>query len=334
METVHCPICGERHFEPLLEAPDRFRPSALPWTLVQSRNCGLVMLNPRPDADEAPEHYPADRYDPFIHHGNCRSWRDRAYLAASDRFMDLKASLVMNGLKNRAKTASVLEVGCSTGRLLSRIHRTYGMPARNLWGIEASHEAAEAARRSGNCRIVESDLCDARLDGRFDRIVFWHVLEHIHRINETLDRSVSLLAPGGMLVIALPNLSSGDALRYGRNWVALDAPRHLYHFSPGTLAALLEKHGLRIIDMNGFLPDAAYNAWYSEKLARTSAGKGFGAAGAAMAIVRGVRSMAEALSPANASTIVYRAVKAHQPLATGGGAVRPSALSSSTAATR
>lgn len=309
METVPCPITGSREFTPFLQAPDRFNLHGEPWQLVQSSASGLVMLNPRPGPDEMATHYPAEAYDPFLHDENAHTLRDRAYLSVASLLLGGKAKIVMKRVDKPAELVHILEVGCSTGKLLLRIHRDFGVPLTNLFGVETDRQAASTARRAG-LGISESDLSDADFDSRrFDRIIFWHALEHLHRIGEALDQARELLAEDGQTVIAVPNIESLDARRYGPNWIALDAPRHLYHFSPDTLRKLLEKHGFSVLDIGRWLPDTLYNVWYSEKLERSINGKPFGSDGIARAVFRAAESLATGRDPKRASSMIVRAVR-------------------------
>lgn len=309
MELVPCPITGDRDFTPWLEAPDRFDLSAAPWTLVRATSSGLVMLNPRPSPSESPRFYPSSAYDPFLTAANGSSIRDRAYLIATSALLGLKARIVLDRLRKPVPSARVLDAGCSTGRLLLRLHRTHGVPLRNLWGVEPEHGAADAARQGGVEQVVESGFLEARLPAGFDRIVFWHSLEHLHEPGTALDKAAGLLAEEGELVIAVPNIGSPEAVRYGADWVALDAPRHLWHFTPETLGLLLGRHGFGVASCSAYLPDTLYNVWYSEKLAHARTGTRFGAAGMATAIAEAVRSITAGIKPENASVIVCRAVR-------------------------
>ena len=309
METAPCPITGSREFTPFLQAPDRFNLQGQPWQLAQSTASGLVMLAPRPGADEMATHYPAEAYDPFLHDGNVRTLRDRFFVAAASLLLAGKAKVVMKGIDKPADSAQVLEVGCSTGRLLLRIHRDYGAPLENLCGVEIDHQAAETARSTGVGSVEETGLDETSFERRFDRIVFWHALEHLHSINESLDRAHELLKPDGQLIIAVPNLKSDDARRYGNHWIALDAPRHLWHFTPETLQKLLAKHGFSVLDFGRWIPDTLYNVWYSEKLERTINGRLFGLGGIARATTNAALSLTAGIDPRRASSMVVRAVK-------------------------
>lgn len=309
MESAPCPLSESREFTPLLQVPDRFNLHGNPWQLVRSNTSGLVMLDPRPDLGEMASHYPADAYDPFLNQTNSRSLRNKAYLAISNLLLTGKARMVMQRLCKPADETQVLEVGCSTGRLLLKLQKEFGIPAKNLWGIEPDPNAASAARAGGLTHVLETGLPDSDFGHSFDRIIFWHSLEHLHRIGENLDKARELLDADGQLIIALPNLDSDDARRYGRNWIALDAPRHLYHFTPETLEALLKKHGFSVIEIGKWLPDTVYNVWYSEKLDHEVNGQKIGIGGLARAALRATETLFAGIDPKRASSIVVRAVR-------------------------
>src|SRR5262249_2200551 len=55
-----------------------------------------------------------------------------------------------------------------------------------------------------------------------------------------------LLAPGGNLFIAVPNIDSLQFRWFSSNWFGLDLPRHLTHFAPWTLHLMLERAGFRV----------------------------------------------------------------------------------------
>ena len=53
-----------------------------------------------------------------------------------------------------------------------------------------------------------------------------------------------MLSPSGVLVVAVPNARSPQARVFGANWLHLDVPRHLWHFSGRSLEGAFERHGL------------------------------------------------------------------------------------------
>ncbi|HOX29344.1 MAG TPA: hypothetical protein PLQ76_09350, partial [bacterium] len=64
----------------------------------------------------------------------------------------------------------------------------------------------------------------------------------------------------------VPNFAGLESRLFGERWVAVDAPRHLYHFTEKTLRAMLEKNGLRVIDVIHGSDVSRYRMGYSESL--------------------------------------------------------------------
>jgi len=72
----------------------------------------------------------------------------------------------------------------------------------------------------------------------------WHVLEHLPNPLEALAEVSRLLKPGGWFIAMVPNIASFEFQIFQADWLHLDLPRHLYHFSPRTLQQMLEKANL------------------------------------------------------------------------------------------
>ncbi len=103
--------------------------------------------------------------------------------------------------------ARVLDVGCGAGdnaRLLKEAH-----PHAEVWGITVSEAEAVAARaHMRGCWVadVERDPLEFLEGERFDVMVLSHVLEHLAEPARTLGRLVRFVAPGGQVLIAVPNV--------------------------------------------------------------------------------------------------------------------------------
>lgn len=262
MEEPRCPISATRAATPFLNVADRFNPDKDKcWSIVRNKNSGLCYLSPRPDEQEILSHYPSSGYAPFESLEQAPSYRNLLYRQLRKLALKHKIRLILRRLSHSLSPgSSILEIGCSTGELLSALQHKTGA---SCLGMEPDPKAAAYARKHYRITVHER-LSDIR--GRFDIIIFWHTLEHIHRIEETLERAASLLHENGTIVIALPNAQAADAKHFGASWVAWDAPRHLWHFTPATLAALLAKHGLAIHMLSAYAPDAIYNSWESQRL--------------------------------------------------------------------
>jgi hypothetical protein len=55
------------------------------------------------------------------------------------------------------------------------------------------------------------------------------------------------LTPSGLLIVEVPNAGGLGASVFGRAWAGLELPRHLSHFTPATLQAVVEKAGGRVV---------------------------------------------------------------------------------------
>ena len=104
----------------------------------------------------------------------------------------------------------------------------------------------------------------------FDVIPLWHVMEHLEPLNEVWETLNSLLTEKGVLIVAVPNCSSYDARKYGAYWAAYDVPRHLWHFTPGTIQQLGSKHGFILAERHPMPFDAFYISMLTEKNMRHS----------------------------------------------------------------
>lgn len=105
-------------------------------------------------------------------------------------------------------SGTVLEVGCAPGKWLAFLARTCGLdPA----GIEYSREGMQATLRNLELQgidapgIVEADFLTLEPEPRFEAVASYGFIEHFDDPGAVLDRHLAWLAPGGLLVIGVPN---------------------------------------------------------------------------------------------------------------------------------
>ncbi|PKP21081.1 MAG: methyltransferase, partial [Bacteroidetes bacterium HGW-Bacteroidetes-22] len=131
-------------------------------------------------------------------------------------------------------------------------------------GVEPASEARRHAISSG-LEVFEENFLDEASGASFDLITMWHVLEHVYDVPERLKQIRRLVKSDGLVVVALPNPGSYDALHYGAYWAAWDVPRHLYHFSQKSVELLAMKAGFEVTAIRPMWFDAFYVALTSEK---------------------------------------------------------------------
>lgn len=96
----------------------------------------------------------------------------------------------------------ILDVGCGFATTSEHLQKL----GNDVAGIESSAEACAVARQRIG-RVIEADLQVAELgDEKFDAIIFADVLEHVAWPVGVLRRYLQWLAPGGSVIISLPNV--------------------------------------------------------------------------------------------------------------------------------
>ncbi len=248
-----CPVCGKNEFRNKLVVEDR-TVSHESFAVVECAACGFQFTNPRPGAEGIGRYYESAAY--VSHNSAAAGLLNQVYRLARVFTMRGKMRLLN---KFAPRRGHLLDYGCGTGHFLAAAQRAGWAVA----GVEPNPTArADASRRIGQ-PVGEGNLATFE-PGSFDAITLWHVLEHVHALNETLAQLVRLLRPDGVLLIAVPNADSLDAKHYGADWAAYDVPRHLYHFVPATMARLLKKHRLALRATLPMPLDAYYVSLLSE----------------------------------------------------------------------
>lgn len=236
MEAVSCNLCGSDRSERLWEGRDWGYGGPGQFTMVRCTECGLIFLNPRPEADEMAIYYPDD-YEPY------QRTRSAMRSRLGDALQRLKLGSRLRIIRNLRAGGDLLDIGCGSGGFLREMARLDGWRAK---GVEINRRAVDFGREQLGLDVRHGQVMDARFpDGSFDVVTMWDVLEHVRDPRRTLDEIRRILRPGGLLVCSTPHAGSLDARLFGRYWIGYDFPRHLYVFSPSTLGPLLAKAGLR-----------------------------------------------------------------------------------------
>ena len=228
-----CPSCGAAEHQPVLPAHGGI-------ALVRCDGCGLVHAT----AGYAPrfldDHY-ADRARRAPPAGAAPSAprpgseRKRQALALYDRLAGGRLCPAPPG-------ALALDIGCGPGLLLDLLREAgYGTV-----GIERSGAAAEAI--AAGHRVLAIDVEDERVElpERFALVTLTHVLEHLRRPVDALRWVAAHLADDGVVIVEVPNW--GDLARplWGPRYRPLELGDHLSFFERRTLAALVQRAGLRV----------------------------------------------------------------------------------------
>jgi SAM-dependent methyltransferase len=251
------PVQVLRSGDRLLGIPGRFQ-------VVRCRRCGFLYTNPQPRDPDLGRHYPDAYYVPpgpesdgagpprggiraRLRAGVLRArgypqpspGPGRAWLAAG-RVAGLLLGQRFLWLPPFVPGGTVLDVGCGSGAHLAEL-RDLGW---NTVGVEMSDTAALAARERLGLDVRTGTLEDAAIPrGYADVVLLRMVLEHVRDPRRTLAEARRILRPGGRIIVSVPNAGSIETRFFGPYWFAWDLPRHLSHFTPGSLTAMLREAG-------------------------------------------------------------------------------------------
>lgn len=246
-EKSSCVICGSSEYSPYFESVhDRFNVSEV-FSIVKCCDCGFIYLNPRPTETSMSKYYDIEEYHP--HKLSSESLFDNIYEKIRQININSKRKLIE---KLKPLKGSLLDIGCGTGEFIHHMHNQHWI----VKGMETASEARNTATQN-EIKIYENLNI---IDDRFDIISMWHTLEHIHDINGLMKNIHRLLNPDGFLLIAVPNIESVDSKYYKSHWVALDTPRHLYHFRPEDIYSLFTNYDFKLKKMNNIL---YFDVWYN-----------------------------------------------------------------------
>lgn len=307
-EHTPCPGCGAD--DPVVEMPVEDVTDVVPVAVVRCGACDLNYLEPRPTPETVGRLYPDDY---VCYHANVarrsRRWREaveQSHLRVAfdhpgpvgwgDRLRSLLAPLFVRRRLQKTEwiryrgAGRLLDVGCGSGEFLKRMQRR----GWNVEGLDISPDHCARISVEVGVPVHTGLLPGADVEeAAYDVVTFWQVLEHVHDPVATLSAARSLLAPGGSVVAASPNFGSWSRTRFGREWIGLDPPRHLIHYTPETFAGVFERAGFRVVRvidvaMDGWIrqsagdhlardrscrrytnkPVASATAWWSERVGR------------------------------------------------------------------
>ena len=255
MEQIsNCPVCQNNTFEKYLEVKD-YTVSNENFQIVGCKSCGFKFTNPRPNSNEIGEYYKAESY--ISHTNTSKGLIAKIYHTVRKYTLKSKVNLINRLCPQKGK---LLDVGCGTGMFLNQANE-------NGWkvsGIEPDSGARQITEKSIEA-IIKTEILSSFQNEQFNIITMWHVLEHIHLLNETINWLKERLYEDGLLIIAVPNHESKDAELYQEKWAAYDVPRHLYHFSQKSITKLFSEKGFQLKETLPMKFDSFYVSMLSTK---------------------------------------------------------------------
>jgi SAM-dependent methyltransferase len=249
-----CPICSSTKTQHFLDCKD-YTVSRETFSIVSCSSCGFQFTNPRPDLAKIGTYYKSEEY--VSHSNTSKGLINKLYKIIRNYTLSRKLKLVSSFSAGRI----ILDVGCGTGQFLDACKRA----GWNVRGIEPDIDAREYGINHYGLDVKAEQELAQLSDASFDIITMWHVLEHVYNLQDRVKELKRLIKKDGVIIIAVPNCSSHDAIYYKESWAAYDLPRHLYHFKPNDIETLFGNLGMSVELVLPMKFDSYYVSLLSEK---------------------------------------------------------------------
>lgn len=193
--------------------------------------CGFVRLDPKPK--DIKKYYPPKRYYSY-------TTGKLSFFGWLRSFLIRHNLLLFVPAMPRSKIGKILDIGCGGGDTLMLL-QGLGWEAH---GLDIDKNAILAAKKRGLQRVSfgTMDVLKKYPNNFFDAIRLYHVIEHLEDPDTCLRVARQKLKKGGEIIIGTPNIGSLVAKLFGSRWYNLDAPRHLYLFTPKNLRVLVSRN--------------------------------------------------------------------------------------------
>ncbi len=209
----------------------------------------------RPDNGGFPQSFPFDvRYDPSLCMYRQTSTPELRKLLEAIYATGSMLSCGMDGgagkiradasleyaLRHRAVAGKrILELGCGNGYLL----RQFQLAGAEVVGLEPGPQGHEAHQHPG-LTVIQDFFPSPRVQGRFDLVMHFNVLEHIEDPEKFLVAQRDILNPGGAILCGFPHcepcMEQGD--------VSIFVHEHFSYFTRTSIQRLATRCGLTLLD--------------------------------------------------------------------------------------
>ncbi|MFN4299818.1 MAG: class I SAM-dependent methyltransferase [Thermaurantimonas sp.] len=245
-ESILCPICKRNNVKNLRKT---LRNN---YFLVNCLECDFYFASPRPTFQELSDFYNSISSIRFFKHS-----QKEAEKFSEPLFKKIRTY--------HPSCRKILEIGASTG------YQLFGLKNRGyeVVGSELSNDACKLAREWYNIEMYADEFPpEEEFKEYFDVIIIHHVIEHVVKPREFIERASKYLAKNGWLFIETPNVKSLGVKLLGKDYPVFCPPGHLNFFSKKTLESILPKSIIPIksytTSMDGLTPYNILNGIFSK----------------------------------------------------------------------
>lgn len=232
--AVACPACqGQAH-------DAQFVKNGFSYVLCVA--CGTLFANPRPSLEALCDFYKDSQ--------SSRFWVDEFFKpvaeARREKIFQPRVEFVRDHLPD-CSSGVIGDIGAGFGIFLEELGKHWS--SAKMIAIEPSLEMVEICKNK-NLEVIPCAIEDVQgWEGSFDLLTAYELLEHLHDPANFLKRVVSLLRPGGHLLITTLNGEGFDVQILWEASKSVSPPHHLNFFNPASICRLLKNNDLEVVQL-------------------------------------------------------------------------------------
>ena len=222
-KRVSCPSCCNEHIA------RRWSPIRLSGkkSVLWCADCGFGWQHPLPTAQNVRNYY--EGQPPYILQG-----AQEKEVGFSRRIHRINALQPDRG--------RLLDVGSGLGYFLNLAKKD----GWDVLGVEPQESSVKYCREQMGLEVCQGHVEDLEAAPEsFDVVTLWDVWEHVHEPLPFLKMCADLVAPGGLLVIAIPNASGWPARLFKGRWRYVMST-HLNYFTTSFVERVMKAQGFSI----------------------------------------------------------------------------------------
>ncbi len=232
-ETISCNLCGSNEYRLYRKIRNTTPIELKYWNVVECKHCGLRFTNPRLTIKEITKLYQS-----------YTSVNETKISQVVQLIKKIKLFFVKRKIDEKLGN-SILDVGCGEGHFIT----SYKAKSYEVYGLDINELLAQQITKEQGIKVFVGELSDIKdIPQKFHHITMYHFLEHSYNPSEDIKTAYELLHNEGKIYIEVPNSNCIDMRwrifkDYSGTW---SLPVHTFHFTEGSLSALLEKNGFRV----------------------------------------------------------------------------------------
>lgn len=138
----------------------------------------------------------------------------------------------------------LLEIGSGLGHLVGQLEDTF-----ETYGIDLNHWAVRESKSVVTKSLLQTGSGQELpfKDGAFNVVIIKHIVEHLPQPERAIAEIGRVTEPGGILILATPNLDSLLKPWKGDRWIGYQDPTHISLKRPAEWLGMIQGAGFRLL---------------------------------------------------------------------------------------